>query len=131
MLWGILKSFTWFFAHKLDLKGFESGQYGDPPSPSFWGRQAAVYVMSLLTMKLLVLLLVAIAPFLSSSAEWLLGWFGDDTQVVLYVYLCDPFRLTVADYYGVCSVMGIFPCVLVATASRRLTADAFLTTGSS
>ncbi|KAH7105327.1 vacuolar membrane protein-domain-containing protein [Auriculariales sp. MPI-PUGE-AT-0066] len=92
LLFVILKLFTYILSHKLDLKGFESGQYGSPPSLSFWGRQAAVYVVSLLSMKLLVLLLVSIAPFLTSAAEWMLSWLGEDAQVIL--------------------VMGVFPVIM-------------------
>ena len=83
MLFVFLKSFTYLLSQQLGLKGFESGKYGDPPSLTFWGRQAAVYVASLLSMKVLVLLLVGAAPFLSVGAEWLLSWLGENVQIIL------------------------------------------------
>jgi hypothetical protein len=74
---------------KLGLKGFESGQYGSPPSVFYWLRQASVYVLSLATMKLTVLFLFVLFPFLFDIGEWLLGWTwtgkGDALQVILCV----------------------------------------------
>ena len=79
---------TWFFSDKLQFKGFQSGQYGSPPSPSYWARQAAVYVVSLTTMKLLVVLLLASWNKLLDIGAWLLSWLGngDTAQVVLCVF---------------------------------------------
>lgn len=79
---------TWFFSTKLQLKGFQSGQYGSPPSPSYWARQAAVYVVSLTSMKVLVVLLLASWSGLLDIGAWLLSWLGngDTAQVVLCVF---------------------------------------------
>jgi hypothetical protein len=78
----------WFFADKLHFKGFQSGQYGSPPSLSYWARQAAVYVVSLTSMKLLVVLLLASWNKLLDFGAWLLSWLGngDTAQVVLCVF---------------------------------------------
>jgi hypothetical protein len=59
---------------RANLKGFESGQYGKPPSFIFWLRQAAVYVLSLTSMKLLVVGLFALFPGIFQIGEWLLSW---------------------------------------------------------
>ncbi|KAF8461828.1 vacuolar membrane protein-domain-containing protein [Russula ochroleuca] len=74
---------TWLFTVKLQLKGFQSGQYGTPPSLNYWGRQAVVYVVSLTSMKLLVVLLLSWHRLLDFGA-WLLSWLGngDTAQVV-------------------------------------------------
>jgi len=84
-----LHLFTWLFADKFQLKGFQSGQYGSPPSLSYWGRQATVYVVSLTSMKLLVVLLLATWRRLFDIGAWLLSWLGngDTAQVVLYVFI--------------------------------------------
>lgn len=78
---------TYLFSEKLNLKGFESGVYGDPPSPRFWMRQAAVYVLALTGMKLFVLGLYAVIPGIFKFGEWLLSWTwtgdGDVIQVIL------------------------------------------------
>lgn len=77
---------TWVFTQKLHLKGFQSGQYGTPPSLNYWVRQAAVYVVSLTSMKVLVVLLLAWHRLLDIGA-WMLSWLGNGNtaQVVLYV----------------------------------------------
>ncbi|THH12270.1 hypothetical protein EW145_g114 [Phellinidium pouzarii] len=84
---------THVFTNMLHLKGFESGQYGDPPSIWHWTRQAAVYVIALTTMKALVIGLFAAWPGIFGIGDWLLSWTGgeDATQVIF--------------------VMGLFPIV--------------------
>ena len=80
---------TWLFTDKLQFKGFQSGQYGSPPSLHYWARQAAVYVVSLTSMKLFVVLLLASWRRLLDFGAWLLSWLGngDTAQVVLYVFI--------------------------------------------
>jgi STIMATE family len=91
LLYLILRTFAIILTEKLNLKGFESGKYGSPPSIFYWARQAAVYVLSLTTMKLLVFLLIAIFPVIFNLGEWLLSWTwteeGDSLQVILCVQL--------------------------------------------
>lgn len=92
ILYAFLRLFTYVLARRFGLKGFETGQYGTPPSLFYWSRQAAVYIVALLSMKIIVLTIVALASFLSVAAEWLLSWLSGSLQVVL--------------------VMGIFPIVM-------------------
>ncbi|ETW83650.1 hypothetical protein HETIRDRAFT_311686 [Heterobasidion irregulare TC 32-1] len=86
LIYLVLHIATWALAEKLMLKGFESGQYGSPPSFKFWIRQAAVYVFALTSMKLLVVALFALWPGIFKLGEWLLSWLGNDDvlQVILY-----------------------------------------------
>ena len=86
LIYLVLHIATWALAEKLILKGFESGQYGSPPSFKFWIRQAAVYVFALTSMKLLVVALFALWPGIFKLGEWLLSWLGNDDvlQVILY-----------------------------------------------
>ncbi|KAI5116617.1 hypothetical protein M0805_007788 [Coniferiporia weirii] len=85
---------THAFTNILHLKGFESGQYGEPPSIRHWLRQAVVYVASLSTMKIVVIGLFAAWPGIFKIGDWLLSWTGgrDATQVIV--------------------VMGLFPIVM-------------------
>jgi hypothetical protein len=84
-----LHALTRLFTEKLQLKGFESGVYGDPPSVQFWIRQAALYMFSLTTMKLVVVTFLTLFPGIYVFGEWLLKWTWlgeeDDFQVVLCV----------------------------------------------
>lgn len=78
---------TYLFSEKLNYKGFESGVYGTPPSINFWMRQAALYVLSLTSMKMLVVALLVLFPGIFKIGEWLLSWtqvaHGDAVQVIL------------------------------------------------
>ena len=74
LIYLILRALTHVFTDVFQLKGFESGQYGKPPSIKYWSRQAAVYVLSLTSMKLLVVGLFALCPDLIKIGEWLLSW---------------------------------------------------------
>lgn len=90
---------TRLFTENFQLKGFESGIYGDPPSFQFWIRQAALYLLSLTTMKVVVVTFLALFPGVFDFGEWLLKWtwLGEeaDFQVVLYVnfFAEENFRL--------------------------------------
>ena len=90
LIYLVLQTSTWLLSKKLGIKGLKTGQYGNPPSVTYWVRQAAVYVSALTTMKLLVVALFAVWPGISSIGDWLLGWTtlwdGESVQVILYVY---------------------------------------------
>ncbi|PIL37463.1 hypothetical protein GSI_01157 [Ganoderma sinense ZZ0214-1] len=90
----ILQVVTHILTERLQWKGFESGVYGNPPSISYWFRQAAVYVFALTTMKLVVIALFAALPIIFDLGEWLLAFLGSSNaaQVIF--------------------VMGIFPIVM-------------------
>ncbi|KII95262.1 hypothetical protein PLICRDRAFT_208245 [Plicaturopsis crispa FD-325 SS-3] len=92
----LLHLVTFVFTEKLRYKGFESGQYGSPPSIKYWGKQAAVYVLSLTTMKLLVVGLFALFPGIFKIGEWLLSWTrgGDDKEYVQIIFTMGIFPIT-------------------------------------
>ncbi|KAF5358959.1 hypothetical protein D9758_004900 [Tetrapyrgos nigripes] len=96
LLYVILRALTYLISEKLQLQGFESGVYGNPPSLKYWGRQAVIYVVALTTMKFLVIAMLYLFPVLFAIGEWLLSWTwtskGDGMQVIF--------------------VMGIFPIVM-------------------
>ena len=83
LLWGSTKVLTDYFK----LHGFKTGEYGDGPKPSltYWGRQAMVYVACLLVMKLAVIALFVVWPYIFKIGEWLLSWTGNSNwaQVVV------------------------------------------------
>ncbi|WVR05760.1 hypothetical protein IAU60_002785 [Kwoniella sp. DSM 27419] len=80
-----LKSFTWFFSKYLGMDGFVSGQYGHPPNPNFWWKQLAPYLLSIITMKLLVLLpltLPGISRLLIDSSHAFLDYLSPRAQII-------------------------------------------------
>ncbi|KAJ7639253.1 vacuolar membrane protein-domain-containing protein [Roridomyces roridus] len=96
LLYVALRVLTFLMSEKLQLKGFESGMYGTPPSFQFWLRQAAIYLVALTTMKFMVIGMLALIPGLYTVGAWLLSWTytekGDAVQVIF--------------------VMGIFPIIM-------------------
>ncbi|KXN92354.1 hypothetical protein AN958_08585 [Leucoagaricus sp. SymC.cos] len=96
LIYVILRLLTYLAREKLGLKGFESGVYGSPPSIKYWARQAAIYVLTLTTMKFIVVGLFALWPGIFKIGEWLLSWTytkdGDAVQVIF--------------------TMGIFPIIM-------------------
>lgn len=80
-----LRLATLLLSERLGLEGLRSGEYGSPPSFSYWIRQLAVYVSCLSVMKLVVIGLFALWPGIFKVGEWLLSWLGngDVAQVVL------------------------------------------------
>lgn len=90
IIWGVLSTVT-TLANYYVLSGFESGVYGDPPVQNqikIWLRQLGVYILALVTMKVLVLILFGICPWLEDFGEWVLGWTkGNYRLQVLFVML--------------------------------------------
>lgn len=87
LIYVTLHALTNFFTEKLHMKGFESGVYGTPPSFKYWARQAAIYVLTLTTMKVVVITILVFFPGIYVAGDWLLSWTrtgdGDSLQVVL------------------------------------------------
>lgn len=103
---------TYLLAKKLHLKGYESGQYGSPPSIAYWARQAAVYVFALSTMKIVVVGLFAVWPGISTVGDWLLSWTAIGNGEAFQVILCVSCLHGYNDLILLHSVMGIFPIIM-------------------
>ncbi|KAJ7749249.1 vacuolar membrane protein-domain-containing protein [Mycena olivaceomarginata] len=74
LIYVLLRVFTYIASERFQLKGFESGIYGTPPSFKYWLRQATIYILALTTMKFMVIGLLALLPGLWSLGAWLLSW---------------------------------------------------------
>ncbi|TFK55645.1 hypothetical protein OE88DRAFT_1622416, partial [Heliocybe sulcata] len=97
---------TNLLAVKLNLKGFESGQYGNPPSANYWARQAAVYVLAITTMKLLVIALFSLFPGIFQIGAWLLAWLGPtDTVQVIFVMGIFPIMMNILQFWLIDSIV--------------------------
>ncbi|WVQ97133.1 hypothetical protein IAU59_004243 [Kwoniella sp. CBS 9459] len=80
-----LKAYTWYFSKYMGLEGFVSGQYGHPPRPDYWWKQLAPYLLSIITMKLLVLLpltLPGISKFLIDASHSMLDYLSPQVQII-------------------------------------------------
>ncbi|GAA5873525.1 hypothetical protein JCM3774_000039 [Rhodotorula dairenensis] len=69
---------------------YETGYYGSPFSLSLWGEQAAVYVACLTAMKIVVLVLFWLFPFLEDIMSWTLSWITNEEAQVFVVMLVIP-----------------------------------------
>ncbi|KAH7923663.1 hypothetical protein BV22DRAFT_1130483 [Leucogyrophana mollusca] len=108
LIYLVLHAVSFLLTKKLRLKGFESGQYGTPPSMRFWARQAAVYVLALTTMKLLVVALFAAWPGISKVGDWLLSWTSigkGETVQVIFVMGLFPIIMNVLQFWLIDSIV--------------------------
>jgi len=109
LIYVILRALTHILADRAHLKGFESGQYGNPPSFEFWLRQAAVYVLSLTSMKLLVVGLFAIYPGIFKIGDWLLSWTrtsnGEDAIQVIFTMGLFPIIMNILQFWLIDSIV--------------------------
>lgn len=107
-LYLILHGLTRLFTETLKFKGLESGVYGTPPSISFWFRQAALYVLSLTTMKLLVIMILVLFPGIFRLGEWLLSWTrvgGSDSLQVIFAMGIFPISMNVLQFWLIDSIV--------------------------
>lgn len=131
-----LKYVTWYLTEKLGLEGFVSGQYTPPlpmpvpangngsasssvhsgasrrsyrrgrPRIEYWLKQLGSYLFVLFLMKMAVLIVFAIFPFLFDVGSWILGLFGShkDFQVLFSMALF-PFAMNVLQFWLIDSLL--------------------------
>ncbi|KAJ2283380.1 hypothetical protein GGH14_000926 [Coemansia sp. RSA 370] len=92
---GYLKLFE-ALAMRYKITGLESGHYGDPPSWRLWLRQASIFCLSMICMKLTVIVAVAVFPFLVAIGNAILV----------------PVQMTHSPRFEIVFVMAIWPLVL-------------------
>lgn len=89
MIWAVLSLAKWI-TEFYRLKGFESGIYGDEHGDQMksWSKQLGIYVLALVTMKVVVLVLFGLCPWLERLGEWVLEWtMGNYRIQVVFVML--------------------------------------------
>lgn len=90
ILWVILRGFK-YLVKRFELTGFQSGVYGDPPlieQLKKWAKQLVVYIISLALMKVIVVGLFHLCPWISDFGDWVLEWtVGNYRLQVVFVML--------------------------------------------
>ncbi|ORZ13547.1 Vaculolar membrane protein-domain-containing protein [Absidia repens] len=108
IIWGMLH-LSQYVARHYGLSGFQSGVYGTPPFKKQlkrWGKQLVVYVSSLVVMKLVVLLLFKICPWLEDFGEWVLGWTLENYKLqVVFVMLIFPLVMNIVQFWIVDTIV--------------------------
>lgn len=129
-----LKWVTWFLTERLGLEGFVSGQYTPPlpaivpatgsssssvqsgasrrsfrrgrPRIEYWFKQLGSYLFVLFLMKMAVLVIFALFPFLFDVGSWILSFFGShkDFQVLFSMALF-PLAMNVLQFWLIDSLL--------------------------
>lgn len=90
ILWLLLNGFK-YLVKKLQWSGFQSGVYGDPPLTDQlkkWAKQMTVYIICLMLMKIIVVSLFHLCPWISDFGDWVLQWtVGNYRLQVVFVML--------------------------------------------
>ncbi|KAI0030678.1 vacuolar membrane protein-domain-containing protein [Vararia minispora EC-137] len=106
ILYAILHLLTRLFSEGLHLKGFESGQYGSPPSFKYWVRQTGVYVAALTTMKFVIIGLFLLWPGIFAIGTWLIDLLGEDEHVqVVFTMGLFPIIMNVVQFWLIDSIV--------------------------
>ncbi|KAG8903114.1 hypothetical protein FRB99_003748 [Tulasnella sp. 403] len=110
IIWLVLHGLTNFLTNRLQLEGFESGYYGSPPSLVFWARQASVYIVAVVSMKLAVLALLTGLPALLDIGDWILSWTGGNINLQLvFVMGIYPIIMNVVQFWIIDSIVKASP----------------------
>ncbi|ORX50860.1 hypothetical protein DM01DRAFT_1337458 [Hesseltinella vesiculosa] len=103
ILWVFLLGFRYLTDQILQWQGFRSGVYGDPPLSQQikpWLKQLAVYTLSLMLMKTMVVLLFRLCPWLESVGDWMLDWTSTNYKLqVAFVMLIFPLVMNIVQFW--------------------------------
>ncbi|KAI7875057.1 vacuolar membrane protein-domain-containing protein [Mucor mucedo] len=102
ILWLLLHGFK-HLVKKLAWSGFQSGVYGDPPLTEQlkkWAKQLAVYIICLMLMKIIVVSLFHLCPWISDFGDWVLQWtVGNYRLQVVFVMLIFPLVMNIMQFW--------------------------------
>ena len=81
-------------------ESIESGNYGNPPRAWWWFKQSIIYFLGLMGMKICVLIIFLVLPWISRVGDWALKWTeGDEALQVIFVMLVFPVIMNATQYY--------------------------------
>jgi hypothetical protein len=81
-------------------ESIQSGHYGSPPNVWWWLKQSIIYFCGLLGMKLCVLVLFMMLPWLPHVGDWALGWTeGNEKLQIVFVMMLFPLIMNALQYY--------------------------------
>ncbi|KAI8377518.1 vacuolar membrane protein-domain-containing protein [Radiomyces spectabilis] len=102
VIWAILKMVK-IITKRFHLSGFESGVYGDPPlwrQSRRWFKQLLVYIMALIMMKVVVMTLFVVCPWIENLGKWALHWtLGNYKLQVVFVMLIFPLVMNIVQFW--------------------------------
>lgn len=102
ILWLLLTGFKHAIL-KLGWTGFQSGIYGESPfKEQFkkWSKQLSVYIISLMLMKVIVIVLFHLCPWISDVGDWVLRWtLGNYRLQVVFVMFIFPLIMNTIQFW--------------------------------
>ncbi|CAG8550864.1 6321_t:CDS:2 [Ambispora leptoticha] len=90
----------------LGIQGLRSGDYDMPPRRAWWLKQLAIFLVSLFTMKMIIVLVIQIAPFLFKFGAWAINWTESDPKLqIVFVMLIFPLIMNIVQFWLVDQVI--------------------------
>ncbi|KAI9673940.1 MAG: hypothetical protein M1817_002146 [Caeruleum heppii] len=81
-------------------ESIQSGNYGRPPRTLWWIKQSLIYFLGLMGMKICVLFIFELLPWISRVGDWALRWTeGNEMLQVGFVMLLFPVIMNALQYY--------------------------------
>ncbi|KAM7222124.1 vacuolar membrane domain containing protein [Rhypophila decipiens] len=82
------------------IESIQSGNYGEPPNAWWWLKQSIIYFCGLMGMKLVVLIIFMVFPWISRVGDWALGWTeGNEKLQIVFVMMLFPLIMNAMQYY--------------------------------
>ncbi|KAF5020780.1 hypothetical protein F66182_7188 [Fusarium sp. NRRL 66182] len=84
----------------------QSGNYGSPPNVWWWLKQSVIYFCGLFGMKVCVLIIFIMMPWISKAGDWALGWTeGNERLQIAFVMMIFPLIMNALQYYIIDSLI--------------------------
>ncbi|KAI1107807.1 vacuolar membrane protein-domain-containing protein [Jackrogersella minutella] len=81
-------------------ESIQSGNYGSPPNSWWWLKQSVIYFCGLFGMKVCVLIVFLILPWISRVGDWALRWTeGNERVQIVFVMMLFPLIMNALQYY--------------------------------
>ncbi|EUC32615.1 hypothetical protein COCCADRAFT_98309 [Bipolaris zeicola 26-R-13] len=81
-------------------ESIRSGNYGHPPRATWWLKQSIIYFLGLIGMKLCVLVLFALLPWIAWIGDWALRWTEGNTALqIAFVMFVFPLIMNALQYW--------------------------------
>lgn len=78
----------------------QSGNYGSPPNVWWWLKQSVIYFCGLFGMKVCVLIIFIMMPWISKAGDWALKWTeGNEKLQIAFVMMIFPLIMNALQYY--------------------------------
>ncbi|POS80834.1 transmembrane protein [Diaporthe helianthi] len=99
----LLRVFTSLVSHTplgQPPESIQSGNYGNPPNAWWWLKQSVIYFCGLFGMKVCVLIIFLMLPWISRIGDWALGWTeGNERVQIVFVMMLFPLIMNAMQYY--------------------------------